>query len=130
MGINARASNRGKELALDMLYLFFADDKYLEEWCYEQGLAPTKKTLQGNARLASNPTIAVQMADSANSVYAGGSVSGYNRILTNELIDPILVGGKKWDDVIGVTVQELNKLLATVTFTPVERKWNFANELK
>ena len=130
MGINAKASKDAKALAVDLLKLFFADDKYMKAWDLAQGLAPTKNSLQGDQDMMNDPILKVIMSDYENSVYEGTGPNQLTQDMIQNLADPVLTGGVDYDTAIKAAVAKMNQTLADFDFIPVERKWSHANELK
>jgi len=130
MGINSKVDDKQKELAADLLTLFFADDKYMREWDLAQGLAPTKISLEVDETLAKDPVIQILMKDFDNSVYVGPAPDAMTQDLIQNLIDPILKGNISIDEAMKNSVAKVNKTLADFNWKPTERVWSYANELK
>ncbi len=129
MGINALASQENKDIAVDLLTLFFADDKYMKAWDLAQGLAPTKNSLQNDQDMMSDPILKVIMSDFDNSVYQGTGPNQLTTDMIQNLADPVMLGGVDFDAAIQAAVEKQNQTLADFDFIPVERKWVHADEL-
>lgn len=130
MGINSKINDKQKELATDLLTLFFADDKYMQQWDKAQVLAPTKISLENDATLSSDPVIKTLMKDFDNSLYIGTSPDAMTQDLIQNLVDPVLKNNVSIDDAIKASVKKVHQTLADFNWKPVERNSPFAKEMK
>ena len=130
MGINSKIDDTQKELAVDFITLFFAEDKYLKEWDMAQVLAPSKKSLADDPDLMADPVIKVLMDDFENSLYVGPSPDAVTQDLIQNLVDPVLKGGVSIDDAIDASVAKVHQTLMDFNWTPAERTYAHADELK
>ncbi|MCG8400796.1 MAG: extracellular solute-binding protein, partial [Firmicutes bacterium] len=130
MGVNSKTSDDNKQLAFDLLNLFFADDKYMRDWNLAQGLAPTKISLENDETLLNDPVLKVIMGDFDNSVYVGPAPDQMTQDLIHNMIDPVLKGNEDIDSAVKTATAKVNQTLSDFNFEPAERKWTYANELK
>jgi multiple sugar transport system substrate-binding protein len=130
MGISSKASKEAQAIGVDFLRLAFADDQFIENWCYKQKLAPPKKSLLNSKKLMDDEMISIIMEDIENSIYLGTVTASIGTIWANDLWDAYMVGGVDYETAVATTVARTNELLETGSFYPTERLYKYASELK
>jgi len=130
MGISSKASEKAQAIGVDFLRLAFADDQFIENWCYKQKLAPPKKSLLDSEKLLGDEMISIIMGDIENSIYLGTVTGSIMTIWANDLWDAYMVGGVDYEKAVATTVARTNELLEKGSFYPTERLYKYAAELK
>jgi len=129
-GLNPKSSDNGKELAADMLTLFFTDDKYCLDWDIGQCLPPMKYSLMTEPKLVDDPIMKVIMDDFDNSIYVGPQPDALSKDLMSLLIEPVLMNGMDMDAAMRMAVSAANETLADFDFRPVERLYQHADKMR
>ncbi len=107
MGVAAGAAHANQAVAFDLIKFFLAKDEYLVELSRRFGVAPTKRSLDDHPALREGKLFSAYRNMLDKTVWPGPLPEFYERILTDALIDPVVIDGANGESALVAAQAEL-----------------------
>lgn len=112
--VNRASSADKKAVAFDLLKFFLASDRYFEAIDQTFGLAPSKRSLEDSSSFS-------RILD--RTVWPGLVPVDYETILTDQLIDPVILDGADVPSLLQTTQKRLAAILSSLGFQSREQDY-------
>lgn len=120
-GVNRASPDEKKAVAFDLIRYFLASDEYLESLDRKFSLAPSKRSLQDQSSFA-------RILD--RTVWPGIVPVDYETLLTNRLIDPVVLDRADVSRALEATQKGLAGILSSLGFQSREKDYQHAGDFR
>ena len=126
--VSANATDETKAVAFDFVKYLLANDDFIRDFAMLNGIFPSKYSLDDDPTIAASPVHQALKAIIDKTVWPGPVPSQVESIQAKYLQDDFLKNGVSAEDAVRQTDEMMVKDLANLSFVPVERRYEGADQ--